>query len=162
MGLQPTHENKNDMNERKAFKKEDERTQMVMSECYREFAKEAHHGQTRRDGRTPYFDHCEQVAYRLDPEDHIGKSVAYLHDIIEDTEETSESLLEKGVHPQVVRAVVALTKVEGEVYLDYLMSVKKNEIATRVKIADMISNLADSPTREQIKKYAKGLVYLTS
>jgi len=41
-----------------------------------------------------------------------------------------------------------------------LYCVKCNELARKVKIADMLSNLADNPTDKQIKKYAKGLLFL--
>jgi len=45
-------------------------------------------------------------------------------------------------------------------YEDYLEDVKKNPLARTVKIADMLSNLADNPTKNQIIKYSKGLLYL--
>jgi len=38
--------------------------------------------------------------------------------------------------------------------------VKENEIARKVKVADMLHNLSDEPTKKQILKYAQGLVAL--
>jgi len=55
-----------------------------------------------------------------------------------------------------------LTKGEGQNYDEYLYYVKSNELAKRVKIADILSNLADDPTDKQIVKYAKALTYLMS
>ena len=85
---------------------------------------------------------------------------AWLHDVLEDTSETPITLTAYGVPKIVVDAVVALTKVEGEAYPNYLSRVAGNPIARRVKIADMLSNLADSPTDHQIRKYASGLLAL--
>ncbi len=32
--------------------------------------------------------------------------------------------------------------------------------ASRVKIADMLHNLSETPTKNQVKRYAKGLMFL--
>lgn len=133
---------------------------LAHQEKCRLIGQKCHQGQTRRDGTTPYFAHCVEVSHRLERSDHEGISVAYLHDTLEDTGETSEGLLAKGVRKEVVRAVVALTKIDGEPYENYLAAVKSNSIAKRVKIADMLANLADKPTDKQIRKYAKGLLFL--
>jgi hypothetical protein len=45
-------------------------------------------------------------------------------------------------------------------YDDYPERVAASPIAAKVKIADMLSNLADDPTPKQIRKYAKGLLRL--
>jgi GDP-D-mannose dehydratase len=45
------------------------------------------------------------------------------------------------VSPWVVSAVVAITKLEGEEYGLYLIRVKANDLARRVKIADILYNL---------------------
>lgn len=120
-------------------------------------AETAHSGQYRHDGVTPYFEHPRSVASLVEGE--YAKMVAFLHDVIEDTDETEESLLEKGVPKVVVDAVVILTKT-GEDYFEYLRKVKTNQLARKVKIVDMISNLSDDPTKNQIKKYTTGLLFL--
>lgn len=124
-------------------------------------AEEAHAGQFRFDGVTPYITHIRGVAESF-REDEIGtRAVAWLHDVIEDNKKfTAEVLLARGVAPWVVETVVALTKVEGEDYFVYLARVKANPFARRVKIADILYNLNDSPSRNQVKKYAKALKYL--
>lgn len=125
-----------------------------------EIARTAHLGQTRFDKVTPYFTHVEGVALSFPDELISLRSVAYLHDIREDTPMTSQNLLELGVDPSVVEAVDAITKVEGEEYFDYLVRVKANWMATRVKIADILYNLGDSPSKNQVKKYAQALKFL--
>ena len=62
-----------------------------------------------------------------------------------------------GVSENVIRAVMALTKHPGQEYDEYIKKVKKNPMARKVKIADMINNLCDMPTSAQIEKYNRGL-----
>lgn len=124
-------------------------------------ATEAHAGQYRRDGITPYIEHPKAVAERVE---HLGDEyicVAYLHDVLEDGDE--ESYLQKlyAEFPiEIVDAVVLLTRQKDMTYESYITNIKNNELARQVKVADMLSNLADNPTDKQIKKYEKGLLYL--
>jgi (p)ppGpp synthase/HD superfamily hydrolase len=126
----------------------------------RKLAEKAHSGQYRRDGKTPYIEHIYAVEKRVS---HLGndyRAVAIAHDLLEDSDITADDLLKEGVPEHIVAAVSLLTKYVGTTYKKYLVEVKKNELARRVKIADMLSNLADDPTDNQIKKYAKGLDFL--
>jgi len=121
----------------------------------------AHAGQTRRDKKTPYIEHCYAVAKRVS---HLGNKyicVALLHDVLEDANVTAHDLLAAGVEEDIVVAVQLLTKHPSRSYDEYLKLVKFNNLACHVKIADMLSNLADSPTNKQIRKYATGLLFLT-
>jgi (p)ppGpp synthase/HD superfamily hydrolase len=126
----------------------------------RMIALNAHKGQYRRDGVTPYINHPLMVADSVDHLGHEYVCVALLHDVLEDTQVSVQDLYDAGVPANIVVAVIVLTKHEGISYDDYLKNIKQNELARRVKIADMISNLADNPTDNQIKKYAKGLDFL--
>lgn len=128
-------------------------------ELAREIATNAHDGQFRRDGLTPYICHPESVASRVGPDEQM-QAAAWLHDVIEDTSETSTSLLEKGIPHEVVTAVGLLTHGDDTPYPEYLKAIKDNAIACQVKIADMLSNLADNPSNKQIRKYAAGLLVL--
>lgn len=124
-------------------------------------ARISHEGQTRRDGITPYIKHPEMVVEKLGPDStEDQKSVAWLHDVLEDTDATSEDLLEQGISHDVVTAVEILTKTKNQPYVEYLEAVAQNDLARTVKIADMLANLSDTPTDRQILKYAKGLQYL--
>lgn len=131
----------------------------TLTELARKIATDAHDGQFRHDGITPYIKHPEEVVNR------VGNcpsliAAAWLHDVLEDTSETRESLLGKGIPLDVVRAVGVLTKSSTFTYDQYLDSILTDAIATKVKIADMLANLADHPTEKQIRKYAQGLLRL--
>ncbi len=123
-------------------------------------ARERFRGIYRRDGITPYIKHVEDVASRVHSIEE--KIVAWGHDLIEDTKTTAEELLEMGFSKHLVEAIVLLTKVEGYDLQKYLEAIKRNPLARAVKLADMRSNLADTPTKNQIKRYSDGILYLTT
>lgn len=104
-----------------------------------EFATIAHLGQ--QYGDETYIHHPVRVANRLDESDEIGISVAYLHDVVEDTEYTLDDL-RLSFRPEIVEAVDAITRREGEKYFDYIVRLSSNPIAKRVKIADLQENLS--------------------
>lgn len=125
----------------------------------RSLAQTFHSGQYRRGAdREPYFNHVERVAGKF--VSIISQQVAYLHDIVEDTEMTFDDLYQKGFSVEVVRAVDAMTKREGESYEQFIERVKRNKIARRVKIYDILDNLNSEPTKKQVKKYTKALLVL--
>jgi (p)ppGpp synthase/HD superfamily hydrolase len=131
-----------------------------------DIARKAHAGKFRRDGVTEYIVHPIDVANRVKKFGLEYVCVAYLHDVLEDTLLMSYDLIDQGIPKHIVEAVKILTKEKGMNYAgyyfdEYLYNVRNNELARRVKIADMISNLADNPTDKQIRKYGEGLVYLT-
>ena len=150
-------------------------------------AERAHAGDFRDlpDGR-PYFEHVKDVANFFD--DWETKTVAILHDAIEDTRNkpegvrvTEESL--KGVIPDhLIAGVVAMTKppksdneptdyaAKLKAYLDYVGGpVKANPFARRVKLADNYVNMRDliaaakdgTETQKQLHKYALSIAILT-
>ena len=49
-----------------------------------QIATDAHRGQFRRDGVTPYISHPEAVAKRVEGDD-LAEAIAWLHDVLEDT-----------------------------------------------------------------------------
>ena len=75
-------------------------------------ARKAHAGQKRKDKKTPYFEHVKEVASKVHGWD--LKTIAILHDTIEDTYVTAQSLLDKGFPKPIVQAVEALTKAGGK------------------------------------------------
>lgn len=137
----------------------------IVNKAYK-LAKEAHKGQKRRGTDKDYISHPADVVERLklyyDKHDNLHHLVVvgYLHDVIEDTEVTIEDLKAKDFPEDTITAIDVLTKKKGQSYDDYLKGVKENDIAKKVKIQDMLSNLADRPSERQIKKYLKGLEYL--
>lgn len=97
----------------------------------------AHEGQLDEDG-IPYINHPRFVAGLLeDPEEKI---VGFLHDVIEDTN-VKESDLRPIFGDRITDAVVRLTRREGEPYFDYIRHVSENELARRVKLADLTHNM---------------------
>ena len=129
-------------------------------------ATKAHEGQCRRDGVTPYIEHPKAVAAIVGG-DEKAEMVAWLHDVIEDTAKKDKdkrkvrnSLKKKGVPSDVIEAVDLMTHSKGKSYGKYLEPIKSSPLAKKVKIADMLANLSDSPTKKQIKKYSRGLLFL--
>ena len=100
-------------------------------------AREAHEGQVDKAGH-PYIGHVLRVMRRLDTDEE--QMAAALHDVIEDTDAGPESLLGQGVPEDVVDAVLALTKRDGETYDDFVIRVGAHPIARQVKIADLADN----------------------
>jgi len=127
-------------------------------ELARQIAAEAHRGQFRRDGKTPYISHPEAVASSVEGE--VEQAVAILHDVIEDTGVTAQELLDRGVDPEVVRVVELLTHAKGESYLDYILRVKGDPVATRIKVADIKHNSSTS-SGNQLAKYNLAIYILT-
>lgn len=119
-----------------------------------EIAEVAHKGQFRFDGVTPYIEHPRAVADQFDGL--MKKSIAMLHDVIEDCDGYDQArLVEMGVDPVIADCVNILTHVKGETYREYIERVCEYELPIRIKLADMIVNLADKPTERQKKKYLK-------
>ena len=125
----------------------------------RAIATEAHEGQFRRDGVTAYIHHPEAVAARV-AGDPVAEAAAWLHDVIEDTDVTADDLMARGIPAEVVEIVTLLTHTNGISYERYLSAIAAHPVARRVKIADVITNLSDSPTDRQIVKYARALLTL--
>lgn len=101
-------------------------------------ATHSHNGQLDKAGE-PYILHpLRLVAKTKDRKEQI---VALLHDILEDTKVTEYNLLTHGFDKDVVEAVVALTRKNGEAYEDFIERVGKNELAARVKLLDLEDNM---------------------
>ena len=137
----------------------------MLEELAFEIAKTAHAGQTDKAG-LDYILHPLQVAAEVTTDEE--KAVALLHDIIEDTDVTASELLAKGLPDNVVEAVEALTKKHNQNYAAYLAGVKKNRLATAVKLADLKHNSDLSrlekitqKDRERAEKYRKAIEYLS-
>lgn len=117
----------------------------------------AHEGQVDKAGQ-PYWQHPFAVAQRV--QGRMEKVVAYLHDVVEDTDVTLDDLRKAGFSEQVAEAVDALTRRDGEDYLsEYLPRVCHNDVARAVKKAGLAHNTdpsrAESSTDALRQKYAK-------
>ena len=148
-------------------------------------AEKAHSGQFRGlpDAR-PYFEHVKDVAAFFP--DWETKTVAVLHDTIEDSEVTKDDLTHAEIPSHIVDAVVAMTKptktdqqkfdeardpaFKRKNYLEYVrLIVRENPLARKVKIADNYVNMRDmiasgtinDDDRKQLNKYAESIKILT-
>jgi (p)ppGpp synthase/HD superfamily hydrolase len=147
-----------------------------------EFATKAHEGQYRKYGSNiPYINHPKAVA-EIAVEKHIKeigivsldlfeviRSVAYLHDVIEDTTVT-ESELRKFLTDNVdgecaagiFDAVLLLTKKKENFDLfEYLDGIKPNYWALLVKLADLEHNMSDLKDKKKLDYYRLVKYYLT-
>ncbi|MGH8029948.1 MAG: HD domain-containing protein [Arenimonas sp.] len=103
-----------------------------------ELAAKAHAGQVDKAG-APYILHPLRLMLGVrTPEQRMA---AVLHDIVEDTPVTFEDLEREGFAPEVVAAVRALTKTEGETRLDAARRAAADPIARVVKLADVTDNM---------------------
>jgi (p)ppGpp synthase/HD superfamily hydrolase len=130
-----------------------------------EYAMYAHKEQKDKQGRL-YYLHCLRVMLAMDTEEEM--IVAVIHDVFEDTDE--ELIWYKDYFPdtmsaEIFNAIDAITRRKNEKYRDYIIRVSKNELAKKVKIADLRDNLS---TIDQIKdeyphlegRYREALSYL--
>lgn len=101
-------------------------------------AAEAHAGQTDKAGE-PYVLHPLRVMQRVERE--AARIAAVLHDVVEDTPWTLDGLAAEGFREEVVSAVDALTRREGEIYLDFCRRAAEDPVARLVKLADLEDNL---------------------
>lgn len=138
-------------------------------------ARMAHMGQKRRSGED-YFSHPSEVrniVRKFYPKDHAGQMAALLHDSLEDAPgstvdsvEEMEGFIRGSIqNPEagqtVIDAVKALTHEKNAPYADYVVGLLNNQLALRVKLADMVHNLSSAPTPRQKAKYAKSIEVLS-
>ncbi|MBQ9478027.1 MAG: HD domain-containing protein [Selenomonadaceae bacterium] len=134
-------------------------------EAARELAKRAHDGQLDKAGE-PYINHPLAVASSVG-DDESAMIVALLHDTIEDTALTFDDLKDL-LTAEELTALQLLTHDDAVPYIDYVRAIKQNDLARRVKIADLKHNmdLTRLPTitdadRERVEtKYKPALEYL--
>jgi (p)ppGpp synthase/HD superfamily hydrolase len=134
-----------------------------MSERAFDVATKAHSKQFDKAGK-PYIEHVMRVAASMPDED--TKTVAYLHDVVEDTGITIDEIyLEFG--RDIALAVSAITKSNGESYADFIKRVSKNNIARTVKKADLNDNLdlsrlqsISKVDKERAEKYRVALMFI--
>lgn len=115
------------------------------------FAASKHHGQKRKNGKTPYMNHTVSVAKILHEEAGISDDVtiiaALLHDTIEDTNTTHDELVrlfgsEVADTVKEVSDNKSLSKNERK-RLQVVNAPGMSEKAQAVKIADKIANMRD-------------------
>lgn len=97
----------------------------------------AHKEQVDKNG-IPYIYHPVHLAEQIDSEETI--CVALLHDVVEDTNITFENLEEYGFYDEIIVALKLMTHDVSIPYMEYVKKIKTNEIAKKVKLADLNHN----------------------
>jgi hypothetical protein len=133
-----------------------------------QIAAKAHEGQKDKEG-LPYILHPLRAMMSVQGEE--AMIVAVLHDVIEDTPVTADDLRQAGFGEEVVAAVLCVTHKQEEPYADYVVRCRGNEIARRVKLADLADNwrldrVLLRPQRleadvARLRKYALSYKFLT-
>lgn len=131
-----------------------DKTPMVLAAIA--LARIAHAGQKDKHG-LPYFDHLERVAERTQ-----FKAVAYLHDILEDTVATAESLRNLGFPEDIIADVEILTRRSEETYAAFIERVgaSKSEVAITVKLADLEDHLESDCPKSLAPRYQRAQIAL--
>jgi GTP diphosphokinase / guanosine-3',5'-bis(diphosphate) 3'-diphosphatase len=118
----------------------------------------AHAGQQDKAGQ-PYILHPLRVMLAVSGD--RERIAAVLHDVVEDTSVTMHELRQEGFASEVLDAVAALTKAEGEQRIDAAKRAAENPIARVVKLADVADNMnlarIKNPTEKdhaRLKEYA--------
>lgn len=129
----------------------------------------AHEGQVDKAGK-PYILHPMTVASLQKTEECI--IVALLHDVVEDAKDrgfTLEYIADHGFSYEVIEALRLLTHDKDVDYFEYIHAIKQNEIARKVKLADLAHN-SDLSRLEKVtdkdmqrkRKYEKAMSLLLS
>lgn len=130
-----------------------------------QIAQKAHAGQVDKAGKD-YILHPMTVASYMDTD--IEKTIAYLHDVLEDTDVTVDAL--RKIFPnEIVDTLITLTHRKDESYFEYIQRVSTSKLAKKIKVADLLHNLditrIKEPTKqdyERLEKYKKAILYLTT
>lgn len=124
-------------------------------------AYQAHAGQLDKSG-LPYVFHPYHLAEQMHDEDAV--CVALLHDVLEDTTVSEQEIRRLGMTDTVMEALRILTHEPWEPYMDYIARVATNDLARRVKIADLCHNadltrldVVTDRDRARAQKYARAL-----
>jgi (p)ppGpp synthase/HD superfamily hydrolase len=123
----------------------------------------------RRDGSHElYLTHVLDVAQALGPEATLMElSTAVLHDVLEDTEWTTDDLAESGVEAMIVEAVETLTRGPDEEDDEFVARICATPgvvgaTAQRVKLADLTVNLATAGSDEERERFERSLPIVRS
>jgi hypothetical protein len=116
--------------------------------------------------KRPKLGHAERVAGKLTHT--MDKTVAYLHDLLEDTTSYGQEQLEREFPGRIAEAVLAMTRSDkNEDYMTYIRRLASNPLARRVKLADLSDNMdpnrpiADEALARELKvRYAEAKKYL--
>lgn len=122
-----------------------ELTKKAMKLCF-----DNHKEQKDKTG-LPYVFHPFYLATQM--KDEYSTVCALLHDIVEDCDVSFEDLEKYGFPIEVIEALKLLTHKKEDDYFDYVRKICTNELAVKVKIADLKHN-SDLSRLDVIDEYA--------
>lgn len=116
----------------------------------------AHKGQRDKAG-APYILHPLRVMLQMDTEPEMVAAV--LHDTIEDTDISAESLKNEGFDRIILEAVESVTRRKGETYDDFVVRAGLHPLGWKIKQADILDNMnlgrIASLTEKDLQRVAK-------
>lgn len=119
----------------------------------------AHKGQMDKGG-CPYILHPLRVMSAMETTEE--QIVAVLHDVVEDSIITIQDLKEEKFSTEILKAVDLLTRKESQLYEYYILAIKNNPLANKVKQADLKDNMDKNrmaniteKDKLRLKKYRK-------
>lgn len=127
------------------------------------FAVEKHAGQLDKAG-LPYILHPLAVMNSMETIEEM--IVGVLHDVLEDTDATTDDLRRIGLNEFEIEGVMAVTRQDGEVYIsEFIPRAKAHPLGRAVKIKDVhhnLSRISNLPPEERgiEKRYHKALAIL--
>ena len=133
-----------------------EKTKKALKLCF-----EAHKDQVDKSG-LPYVFHPFHLAEQM--QDENTTIVALLHDVVEDTDYTLDDLRAMGFGDEVMEALSYMTHDPAVPYMEYVAKIRENDIARRVKLADLRHNsditrldTVDRKSLDRVEKYAQAI-----
>jgi len=141
-------------------------TEAALLETTIAIALRAHQGQKDKAGAV-YILHPLRVMLHM--ETPLEMMAAVLHDVAEDSGISIEQLRAEGIPEAALTAIEHLTHREGESYDAFISRVKKNNLAVKVKRADLEDNMdmrripQPSPSDlKRLEKYRRALQILAA
>lgn len=118
-------------------------------------------------GGMPYIFHPLHLAEQMDTE--YAVVTALLHDVIEDSDISLEDLKAQGFPNPILEALSLLTHERHVPYLEYIQRLKENELARKIKLADLVHNsdvtrlfCMDEKSRQRLERYQRAILLLKS
>jgi (p)ppGpp synthase/HD superfamily hydrolase len=127
-------------------------------------AASAHSGQLDKTG-APYILHPLRMMMRLESTE--ARIVAVLHDVVEDTPWTLDSLAAEGFSESILQALDCVTKREQEDYQSFVLRSASHPLARQVKLMDLEDNMnllrlaqVSEKDLERLRKYHQAWITL--
>ena len=112
-------------------------------------AENAHHGEIRFSDGGPYIRHPRAVASKFDPVKETNQHIlSLLHDVgevkkgVPEEEWSLKEISNFSFNAQIISGMNAITRRDGENYIDYIHRVSLNRLVSPVKVGDINHNRA--------------------